>query len=219
MVQPDIAHLMLGTTENELSVSRRITTRCNMEVHDAILTRRARRALGTKPVGPEKLSALVEAMRLSASCNNNQPWRVVICRTSEALTKARSALTKGNAWATRAPIIMVIAGRPEDDCHGISNKPDYFTFSTGLAAGQMLLRAIDLGIIAHPIAGFDPLVLKKEFGIPDDYRVITMVIIGYLDDDTSLLSDKQKASELARPERKPIEENFFDGNWGRPFQS
>jgi hypothetical protein len=47
--------------------------------------------------------------------------------------------------------------------------------------------------------------------------VFTMVIIGYLDDDASLLSDKQRAIELARPERKPVGENFFDGGWGTPF--
>lgn len=190
-----------------------------MEVHEAILMRRARRALGPRPVEPEKISALVEAMRLSASCNNNQPWRVIVCRSAEALAKARSALSKGNAWATRAPLIMVMAGRLQDDCHGVANKPDYFLFSSGLAVGQMLIRAIDLGMIAHPIAGFDPLVLRKELGIPEDFMTITMVIVGYLDNDTSLLSEKQKANEITRPERRPIGENFFEGNWGRPFEA
>jgi glutaredoxin-dependent peroxiredoxin len=188
-----------------------------MEVHEAILTRRARRALGPRPVEPEKLSGLVEAMRLSASCSNNQPWRVVVCRTPESLAKARSALPRGNMWATRAPVIMVVSARPEDDCHNLSDKRDYFLFSCGLAVGQMLVRAIDLGMIAHPIAGYDPLVLKRELGIPEGYVVITMVIIGYLDNDTSLLSEKQKAIELARPERKPVGENFFDGAWGNPL--
>jgi hypothetical protein len=72
-------------------------------------------------------------------------------------------------------------------------------------------------MIAPPIAGYDPLALKRELGIPSEYVVITMVIVGYLDEDTSLLSDKQKAIELARPERKPVGENFFDGGWGVPF--
>ena len=167
---------------------------------------------------PEKVSALVEAMRLSASCNNNQPWRVVICRTPEALAKARMALTRGNVWATRAPLIMVVSAKQPDDCHDLSDQRNYFLFSSGLSVGQMLLRAIDLGMIAHPIAGYDPLALKRELAIPNEYVVITMVIVGYLDDDATLLSDKQKVIELARPERKPIGENFFDGGWGAPFQ-
>ena len=189
-----------------------------MEVHDAILARRAKRALGPRAVEPEKVAGLVEAMRLSASCNNNQPWRVVICRTPEALTKARSALSKGNVWGTRAPVIFVIAAKLEDDCHGLSDRRDYYLFSCGLAVGQMLVRAIDLGLIAHPIAGYDPLVLKRELGIPEEYVAIAMVIIGYPEGDPSLLSEKQKAIELARPDRKPVGENFFEGGWGRPFE-
>jgi len=63
------------------------------------------------------------------------------------------------------------------------------------------------------------LVLKRELGIPEGYVVITMVIIGYLDNDNSLLSDKQKAIELSRPERKPVGENFFEGSWGKPLES
>lgn len=163
------------------------------------------------------LMRLVEAMRLSASCNNNQPWRVVVCRSQESLSKARSALSRGNVWATRAPMIMVIAAKPEDDCHDLSDNRNYFLFSSGLAVGQMLLQAIELGMIAHPVAGYDPLVLKGELGIPAEYTVITMVIIGFLDNDTSLLSEKQKAIELARPERKPLGDNFFDGSWGAPL--
>lgn len=163
------------------------------------------------------LTKLVEAMRLSASCNNNQPWRVVVCRSQESLAKARSALSRGNVWATRAPMIMVIAAKPEDDCHDLSDNRNYFLFSSGLAVGQMLLQAIELGMIAHPVAGYDPLVLKRELGIPAEYTVIAMVIIGFLDNDTSLLSEKQKAIELARPERKPLGDNFFDGSWEAPL--
>jgi nitroreductase len=80
------------------------------------------------------------------------------------------------------------------------------------------MRATELGLIAHPIAGFDPLKAKEVLGIPEEYVVITFVIIGYPGSDNSLLSDKQKAIELARPDRKPIGENFFVDKWGTPYR-
>ena len=187
-----------------------------MDVIEAIHRRRAKRTIDPRPVEEEKLAALVEAMRLAPSCNNNQPWRVVICRSPESLAKARLALTKGNVWATRAPVIFVVAAKLEEDCHQ-SDRRDYFLFGCGLAVGQMCLRATELDLIAHPIAGFDPLVDKKELGIPDDHVVITNVIIGYLGQDRSLLSDKQKIREDERPERRHVSENFFDGRWGVPL--
>ena len=188
-----------------------------MDVIDAINLRRARRVFDLRPVENEKVASLVEAMRLAPSCNNNQPWRITICRDADSLTKAKSALSRGNVYATRAPLIFVVAAKMEEDCHGLSDRRDYFLFGCGLAIGEMMLRATELGLIAHPIAGYDPLLLKKELGIPDDYITITMVNIGYPGTDDSLLSEKQKAQEMTRPERRPVGENFFDGKWGVPF--
>ncbi len=188
-----------------------------MEVVEAIHARRAKRTLQDKVVEDDKVDALVEAVRLSASCNNNQPWRIVICKGKEALAAVKSALSKGNVWATRAPVIMVVSAKPVDDCQ-LPDRRDYFLFSSGLAIGQLEMRATELGLIAHPIAGFDPLKAKEVLGIPEEYVVITFVIIGYPGSDNSLLSDKQKAIELARPDRKPIGENFFVDKWGTPYR-
>lgn len=187
-----------------------------MEVAEAIHSRRAKRVLQVKPVEDDKIDALVDAARLSASCNNNQPWRIVVCKGKDALEAIKGALARGNQWATRAGVILVVSARPPDDCQ-LSDKRDYYLFSTGLAIGQLELRATELGLIAHPIAGFDPLKAKEILGIPADYVVITFVIVGYPGTDDSLLSDKQKALEPNRPERKPVGENFFLDKWGAPF--
>lgn len=189
-----------------------------MDVSEAINQRRARRIFDSRPIENEKVLALVEAMRLAPSCNNNQPWRVTICRDPESLAKAKSALSKGNVYATKAPLIFVIASRVEDDCHGLSDRRDYHMFDCGLAVGQMLLRATELGLIAHPIAGYDPLAVKRELGIPGEYIVSTMINIAYLGTDDSLLSDNQRLRERTRPERKLYGENFFEGRWGVPYQ-
>ena len=189
-----------------------------MDVIDAIHKRRALRKFDTRPVEEEKIASLVESMRLAPSCNNNQPWRVVVCREPESLTKAKSALTKGNVYATRVPVTFVVSAKVDEDCHALSDGRDYYLFGCGLAVGQMVLRATELGLIAHPIAGYDPLVLKRELGIPAEYVVIAMVNIGYLGDDDTLLSDKQKLIEMSRPERKPVGENFFEGSWGSPLK-
>jgi len=188
-----------------------------LDVLDAIRTRRARRVLSERPIEREKIDALIEAARLSASCNNNQPWRLTLCMGPETLPLVKDALSKGNVWATKAPLIIVVAARPQDDCQ-VGDRRDYFLFSTGLAIGQILLRATELGLIAHPIAGYDPLKAKAALGIPEEFVVITYVIVAYPGSDDSLLSPKQKALEPERPERKPIGENFFLDKWGVPYQ-
>jgi nitroreductase len=193
-----------------------MTLRVTMQVAEAISARRARRTLDTRPISDDIVKELVEAMRLSASCNNSQPWRVVIAKDNYSLALVKSALSKGNVWATRSPLILVVAAKSDDDCR-LSDNRDYYLFSTGLAVGQLVLRATELGIIAHPIAGFNPIEAKKLLEIPNDHVVITFVICGYLGTDESLLSDKQRELEKNRPERKSVGENFFNGKWGVPL--
>lgn len=187
-----------------------------MDVTEAVHRRRALRALETRTIEEDKVRKMVEAMRLAPSCNNNQPWRVVLC-TGEALDKVKECLDKGNVWATRAPLIIVVSAKPSEDCRQGEGR-DYYKFSCGLGVAQMILQATELGLIAHPISGFNPVKTRAALGIPADYVVITYVICGYPSDDESLLSDWQKERQRTRPERKPIGETFYSGRWGEPLQ-
>jgi len=188
-----------------------------MDVVEAVRTRRARRVLFEKPIEDEKVEALVEAARLSASCFNNQPWRLVFARGKESVDAVKGCLSRGNSWATRAQMIIVVAAKDQDDCQ-LSDRRNYFLFDCGLAIGQVELRATELGLISHPIAGYDPEKVKQVLGIPPEYIVITLVICGYPGTDDSLLSDKQRAWEKERPERKPVGENIFQDKWNNPFR-
>jgi nitroreductase len=184
-----------------------------MEVHEAVQRRRAFRNIDPRPIEDEKVMALVEAMRLSPSCFNNQPWRVVVC-TGETLPKLKESLTKGNAWATPSPLILAICAKPSDDCRQNEGR-DYYQFGCGLAVGELMLRATELGLIAHPIGGYEPAKSREALGIPKDYVVITLVICGYPSEDTSRLSDSQKTQQAERPPRKPTGDNFFRDQWGK----
>lgn len=187
-----------------------------MDVMEAISKRRARRALDAdKKIPDDIILNLIDAMRLSASCFNNQPWRAIFITGEHVLEEVQAALPRGNQWATRAPLIIAIAAKKEDDCV-MPDGRDYYLFDCGLAVGQMVLAATDMGIIAHPIAGYSPEAVRTALGIPEDYMIIALIICGYPGDDMSLLSEKQKRDEVERPERKPVWENFFRDRWGKP---
>ncbi len=187
-----------------------------MDVKEAVDRRRATRAFDSRPVSDGLISELIGAMRLSPSCNNNQPWRVIVARDQASLEAVRGSLTKGNGWATKAPLIFVVCARLDDDCK-LADRRDYYLFSTGISVGEMVLRATELGLIAHPIAGYDALAIKEKLAIPADHVLISLVICGYPGTDVSMLSEKQLLAEVERPPRKPIGENFFDGSWGKPW--
>jgi nitroreductase len=187
-----------------------------MDVLDAVHNRRALRVLSDRPLSQEATLSLIEAARLAPSCFNNQPWRFILARDEPALTSVKEALSSGNRWATRAPLIIAVAAQRDDDCK-LSDNRDYFLFDCGLAVSQMVLRAVELGIVAHPIAGYEPKAIREALGIPEEYVIITLIICAHPGDDDSLLSDAQKEIEIERPERHAIGENFFLNVWGNRF--
>lgn len=184
-----------------------------MDVHEAIRTRRAYRSLEPAAVTDGLVRDLAEAARVAPSCFNNQPWRFVFAKDPDVLTELHGALSKGNEWATAASVIIGVASRLDLDCSIVGR--EYFLFDTGLATAFLVLRATELGLVAHPIAGFSESAAKRALGVPDDMRLIALVIVGkHADGIGALLTEKQAADEAKRPERLPLEEIAFVDRYG-----
>ena len=185
-----------------------------MDVFEAIKARRAYRSLAPVEITPELIADLARCARLAPSCNNNQPWRFVFVYGRENLERLHPALNSpGNDWAKAASLIVAVCSRKEDDC--VIRDREYHLLGDGLATAFLILRATELGLVAHPIAGFSPKKTREILGIPEDHQVITLVIVGKRAADISpVLSPKQVEQETIRPERKPLAEFAFDNRFG-----
>ena len=176
-----------------------------MDVKDAIEKRRAYRSLKSVEISPEILGELGKAARLAPSCFNNQPWRYVFVHDPLILSQMHEVLSKGNEWAQRASMIIVVTAKKADDCV-IRDRDFYYAFDTGMATAHLILRATKLGLVAHPIAGFSPRKTREILGIPDDVPVIALLIVGKKSEEINeLLSASQVESEKERPARHSLE--------------
>lgn len=176
-----------------------------MSLKDLINQRRAYRSLSPVKITEEMINDLASCAQLSPSCFNNQPWNYIFIQSEDNLLKMREALSKANQWAYMASLIIVIMAKREDDC--IIKGRDYYLFDTGMATTYIILRATELNLVAHPIAGFDEDKVKEILSIDPDFQVITLIIVGKKADTISdVLNEKQLESEKERPERKPLNE-------------
>lgn len=183
-----------------------------MNVTDAIHTRRAYRSLEHVEITPEVVEDLARHAQLSASCNNNQPWRYVFVYDRERLEQMFTALSRGNLWAHQSSMIIAVFSKEEDDC--VIRTRIYHQFDLGMATATMILRATELGLVAHPIAGFKPKMVREILGIPDGNTVLTLVIVGKkMDGIHSSLSEGQVERENIRPERHALEEFAFHNTY------
>ena len=175
-----------------------------MDVKEAIKRRRAYRSLEPVEISDELIHDLAKSAGLSASCFNNQPWRFVFARDPKVLQRLHGALSRGNRWAKRASLIVAVFSSKEDDC--IIKDREYHQFDTGMAVAFLILRATELGLVAHPIGGYNEDKVKEILRIPENIQVITLLNIGKKSPTINgLLSEDQKITEISRPERLPFE--------------
>ncbi|UCF11773.1 MAG: nitroreductase family protein [Thermoplasmatales archaeon] len=165
-----------------------------MDVKKAIIKRRAYRSLKPVEITEKLIHDLAECAQLSASCFNNQPWRYVFVYDPSVLKEMHKALSPGNAWANDASMIIAVFSKKEDDC--IIHDREYYLFDAGMATRLLILRATELGLVAHPIAGYSPKKTREILSIPDYYNVITLIIVGkHTKKINPILSDKQVEAE------------------------
>jgi nitroreductase len=67
-----------------------------------------------------------------------------------------------------------------------------------------------MNLVAHPIAGYSPEKVKEILKIPEDFNVITLIIVGKKSEkeNNGLLNPHQVEAEKQRPERIPFERIF-----------
>lgn len=183
-------------------------------LHPLLAGRRSLRAYQDRPVESEKLRLVLEAGRWAPSFGNRQPWKFIAVTDRAALDRLHQALTPGNAWARRAPAVIVVAARPEDAM--IVEGKTYYLFDCALATQNMLLQAFDLGLLAHPIGGWNEAKVREALAIPDEVRVVVLIVLGY-EGSPDVLDEEARKKDERPPGRKPLDEVACADGWGNPL--
>jgi nitroreductase len=174
------------------------------------MERHSGRAYSDKPVSDESIESILEAGRWAPSCSNTQAWNFVVLKDKDALKLGREHLSRGNAWGKVAPVMVIVAAEEDGGCpaHGLP----YFMMDVGLAVQNMLLQAVHIGLMGHPTAGWKEEGLKESLGIPDEFRIVTVVTFGYQADLNSLDTETRE-KETTRTSRRPFDEVVHWNKW------
>ena len=187
-----------------------------MEHGRVIAARRSLRAFSDRPVEPQKIERLLGAARWAPSCANRQPWRfVVVGREASTRTAVEAALDVGNAWARRAPVLVVTCARKADGA--VAQGREYWAHDTGLGLMALIYRAVDLGLLAHPMAGFDEAALRAAVWLPDDVQPLSITAVGYAGRQEDLDAEP-RAKDGRPPTRKVLGELAFSERYGELFE-
>lgn len=122
-----------------------------MEFIDVINRRESCRDFDTRPVEKEKLTALIEAARVSPSACNSQPWHFTVVTEPNARAAVAAGLQKmgANKFTANCPAFIIVCERHAKLKEGIAAAIASQTFAQidlGLTSAHICLRATDLGL-------------------------------------------------------------------------
>ena len=181
---------------------------------EALAERRARRAFDPREVPAEAQELLWRAVSVAPSHGNTQSVRLLVAQSAETRAKLAAALSEGNrGWAPAAPLLAGLAALPAHEQPGAGGEDRaLWSFHAGVAAGNLMAQATALGLIAHPMAGFDEEAVRDAFAAPPDLRVVIVFAIGYAGDPASLPADLQRR-EARDQRRQPLDRLVAIDRW------
>jgi nitroreductase len=138
-----------------------------------IKSRRSIRKYKAKQVAKDLIEKILEAARWTPSAINKQPWHFVIVQNPK--TKSQISNKSFAGPAKNAPTVIVV-------CTNIKTSK-WVTIDASLASQNIMLEAHSLGLGTCFVGAFDEETVRKVLGIPEEYKVIGLIALGYPDEE------------------------------------
>ncbi|MBL8151718.1 MAG: nitroreductase family protein [Blastocatellia bacterium] len=183
-------------------------------VADVVRKRWSTVIFSEKLIEREKLLSLIEAARWASSCFNEQPWSFIVATKDdlEEYAKMLDCIVEGNReWASTAPVLMISVAKLHFDRNGSPNRHSYH--DVGLAIGNMVTQATEMGIHMHQMGGFYLDKTREVYSIPETHDPVAAIALGYLGEIDSASEALQNREKSPRS-RKTIDKFLFSGKWG-----
>lgn len=180
-----------------------------MTINKIISERWSPVAFSDKVPEQEKIALLFEAARWAPSSYNAQPWKFIYGYKGDDVYQVLFGLLNENnqVWAKTAPVLILSIAEMIPPGRTSVNK--YAFHDTGMAVGNLLAQATDIGLHVHQMGGYDQKASKNVLNLPETFEPVAMMAVGYKG-DPKLLPESVAARENKKRERNPLETFVFN---------
>jgi len=173
-----------------------------MDFSSLVTTRQSVRRYSAKPVEPEKIEQLIEAVRLAPSASNSQPWHLIMVTDPELKNQVAhatySSLVSFNKFVPQAPVLAVLVlEKPKliTQIGGRLKARDFPLIDIGIAAEHFCLQAAELGLGTCMLGWFDEPKVQHLLNIPQNRRIGLLITLGYAQETAPPRPKKRKSQE------------------------
>lgn len=166
-----------------------------MDFNQLIKQRQSCRSYANTPVEREKVTAVIEAARLSPSACNSQPWHFVVVDDEVKRSQAAAALQSSgiNKFTDNVSALIVVCEIPAKlMASATCDSQHYAQMDIGLSVAHMTLCATSLGLSSCIMGAFEEKPLKELLMIPKEATIRLVVGLGYAKEDK--IRDKVRKS-------------------------
>ena len=171
-----------------------------MAFSDLVKQRYSVRKYDARPVEQEKLTAILEAGRLSPTAVNYQPQRILVVQ-GEDMTNMQGC----TPCIYGAPVALVICYDKQASWKSRSGR-EIGDVDGGIVLTQMMYQAEELGLGSLIVGIYKEALLRERFSIPENLEIVALLMLGYASDDC-------EPHPQFHASRKPIEETVFYGSF------
>ncbi len=163
-----------------------------MELMEAIRQRQSIRSFSEEAVSRDLLEDLVAAAVEAPTAGNLQAWRFIICDEPHLV---RSIDDCSPGLGGHPPVIIAVASDMEEVSRRGSEHSKIYgcMMDASMAAENLMLRAVELGLGTCAIKSYDNAAVRKLLALPDTLRLEMLISVGYA------------ARKNKKPARKPME--------------
>ncbi len=137
------------------------------------------RSFSDKKVEKEKLDYILEAGRVAPTACNNQPQRVLVVQSEEALAKWRRC----TRCHFNEQLVLITCYDREQVWHRSYDGHDSGDVDASIVTTHQMLAAWEKGVGSTWIMFFDPDAVKAEFNLPDNIVPVSALAMGYAAED------------------------------------
>lgn len=147
-----------------------------MEFLELAKQRYSVRKFTDRPIDEELLGKIIEAGRIAPTAKNQQPQRVYVLKSADAMEKINAL----SPCIYGAPTVLMVAYDNTRDAVLVDQGGARFgEIDASIVCSHMMLEAAELGIGSCWVGRFNREDVRKAFGLPENIVVIALLPIGY----------------------------------------
>ena len=167
-----------------------------MEFEKICKERYSVRSFLSTSVEDEKITKILEMVRLAPTARNNQPYEIFYAKTPDAIEKLKPC--RDNFF--NAPLVFVICSIDDKRWHNRQTGREFTLHDIGIVATTMMYACTEVGLGSVYVCAFDTIKAKEALNL-EGLTPECMMLVGYPSNEakpSQMHGERREISEFAK---------------------